>query len=57
MKRRKAAKEKRFFDIVEIRKLPKQEEYFIQNAERNRKRKREEGRGGTESIFGRVHNL
>lgn len=44
MKKRKAAKEKRFFDIVEILKLPKQEEYLIQNAERIRKRKREKGR-------------
>lgn len=42
MKKRRAAKEKRFFEIVEILKLPKQEEYLIQNAERNRKRK---GRG------------
>lgn len=54
MKKRRAAKEKRFFDIVEILKLPKQEEYLIQNAERNRKRKRRGRERGTESIFGVV---
>lgn len=57
MKKRRAAKEKRFFDIVEILKLPKQEEYLIKNAERNRKRKRRGRERGTESIFARVHNL